>query len=121
MQLVTAYKNMFIGRMFPDTLLKILKGEHPLITVKDVRNGVIMLSNGTILKCVGDCYERLDKTVVPKNTNLFLKCRNTRKMFKLDDVDDTNCTTCHIRCLALEQSQSIKRRQRTKSKRSKIS
>ena len=116
MQLVTAYKNMFIGRMFPDTLLKILKGEHPLITVKDVRNGVIMLSNGTILKCVGDCYERLDKTVVPKNTNLFLKCRNTRKIFGLNRIYDICCTTCHIRCMELEQSQILRRKQKVKSK-----
>lgn len=117
-QLVEAYKSMFVGRMFPDTLLKILKGDHPFISVKDVRNGVIMFSDGTVLKCTGDYYERADRTAVPKSANLFLKCRNVRKIFGLDDLGNTNCTACHIRCLSLEQSGNLKRRQKVKSKRS---
>lgn len=119
LQLVQVYKNMFIGRMFPDTLLKILRNEHPFITVKDTRNGVILLSDGTVLKCTGDCYELTDKTVVvPKSANLFSKCRNTRKIFGLNRIYDICCTACHIRCMELEQSQILRRKQKVKSKRS---
>ena len=116
-QLIDAYKSMFIGKMFPETLLKILKGNNPMIYVKDIRNGVIMLSDGQVLKCTGDCYERTDNQAVPKSANLFLKCRNVRKTFELDHISDINCNVCHIHCLSLLTSHFLKRKRRQKVKR----
>lgn len=116
-QLVEAYKNNFVGRMFPEVLLKILHGEHPTVSVKDVRNGVIMFSDGRILKCTGDYYEPTGNILISKSANLFLKCRNVRRAFGLDDVGDTNCTLCHIRCISLEQSHEIVRKQGQRNKR----
>ena len=121
LQLVEAYRSTFVGKMFPERLLKILKGEHPLISVKDVRNGVIMFSDGQVLKCTGDYYERVDGAAVPKSANLFLKCRNVRKTFGIDSVSDISCSLCHIRCLQLEQSHELKRKVRQKGRRRKTS
>lgn len=116
-QLVDAYKSMLVGRMFPETLLKVLRGEHPLISVKCIRNGIMVFSNGQILKCVGDCYERTDKTKIPEpSANLFLKCRNTRKIFGLSDIGDTSCTACHVHCILLEQQHDFLKR-KSKGKR----
>ena len=115
-QLVEAYKSIFVGRMFPERLLKILRGEHPVVFVKDVRNGVIMLSDGQVLKCAGDYYETIGNTTVSNSANLFLKCRSVRKAFGLDNVSDTNCALCHIRCILLEQSHALKRKVGKKGK-----
>lgn len=116
-QLVEAYRSTFVGRMFPERLLKILRGEHPTVSVKDIRNGVIMFSDGQVLKCTGDYYEPAGNVTVPKGANLFLRCRHIRKAFGLEDVGDTNCVLCHIRCLSLEQSHDLKRRKGQKNKR----
>lgn len=116
-QLVEAYRSSFVGRMFPEKLLQILRGEHPTISVENVKNGVIMFSDGQVLKCTGDYYEPTGNVTIPKCSNLLYRCRQIRKIFGLDDVGDINCTSCHIRCISLERSHEIKRKRGQKSKR----
>lgn len=102
--------------MYPSKLLKILRGEHLTVQVKNIVNGVTILTDGSVLKCIGDYYEKPNKsTKVNNQKNFFLRCRNTRKEFNLDTViSDADCRQCHITCILKEKTRELKRKKRNK-------
>lgn len=112
MQLIDAYKSGFVGKMYPDRLLKILRGEHPTVYVKNIVNGVMIFSDDAVLKCVGDYYERPSKNSGKNKSqkNLYLRCRQIRKEYELNDVSDVDCRACHVSCILKEKSRELKRR-----------
>lgn len=112
MQLIDAYKSGFVGKMYPDRLLKILRGEHPTVHVKNIVNGVMIFSDDAVLKCVGDYYENPEKgkTVNKNQKNLYLRCRSIRKSYGLDDIGDVDCRACHISCILREKTRELKRK-----------
>lgn len=115
LQLIELYQSTFVGEMFPERLLEILKGYDPIIKVKDVKNGITMLTNGRILKCTGECYEKPNSIKNVKSNNIVIACRNVRRNLQLEDVDDFSCVACHIKCLEMLQDHSlIKRRNKRK-------
>lgn len=115
MRLVDAYKSNFVGKMYPDKLLKILRGEHFTVQVKNIVNGVTILTDGSVLKCIGDYYEKPNKSTKGNSNqkNFFLRCRNIRKDFNLDDIiSDADCRMCHITCILREKTRELKRKKR---------
>lgn len=116
LQLVELYQSTFTGEMFPEGLLEILKGYDPIIKVKDIKNGITILTNGRILKCTGECYERPNSIKNVKSNNIVIACRNTRRNLQLEDVDEFNCTACHIRCLEMLQDHDLIRKKNKRKK-----
>lgn len=116
LQLIELYQSTFVGEMFPERLLEILKGYDPIIKVKDVKNGIIILTNGHILKCTGEYYKRPNGIKDVKNNNIVIACRNTIRNLQLEDVCCFNCVACHVKCLELLQDHDLIRK---KSKRKK--
>ena len=114
MQLIEAYKSGFVGKMYPDRLLKILRGEHSTVHVKNIVNGVMIFSDGSVLKCVGDYYEKPNKSSTANRgqKNLYLRCRNIRKDYGLEEVSDTDCRHCHICCILKEKTRELKRKRK---------
>jgi len=110
--IVEAYQKLFAGQMYPSQLLSALNGEDPDVKVKGVSSGVILFSNSKTLKCVNSYYENLQGTQPQLATrNLLLSCRNIRECLGVDlSVSDVQCVECHKKCLALLQSQEIKRK-----------
>ena len=116
-----AYQKMFAGQMYPSVLLRILKGEDPIVTVKNVNNSVIMFSNGKILKCTNYYYQNLQETRPLMSNNLFLSCRNIRECLGINDiVGDLNCQQCHLQCIIRLQSHEIKRKLQKMKRRRKL-
>lgn len=111
MLLHEAYERCFVGSMLPDNLLKVLKGESS-VSVKSVKNGLILLSNGQVLKCVREYYKRPGTTAKPKKfINPVLSCRAVRRDLRLQEVvDDLQCRFCHISCINLEESHELEYR-----------
>lgn len=115
-ELIEAYQKRFAGQMFPETLLEILKDKNPLVKVKNVRSGVIIFTNNKVLKCAGEYYESLSNITPTRTSNLYLNCCHVRRTLGTEEVGYGNCKQCHAKCIMLERSQEIKRKQR-KSKR----
>ena len=112
MRLIDAYKSGFVGKMYPDRLLKILRNEHPTVYVKNIVNGIMIFSDDAVLKCVGDYYESptKGKGVNKNQKNFFLRCRQIRKEYGLDNVNDVDCRACHILCILKEKTRELKRK-----------
>ena len=111
MQLLELYKRGFVGQMFPSRLRKILRGEHPTVYVRSTVNGVIIFSDGKVLKCVDNYYTLPGSRLTKSNTSQYLKCNKIRKAFGLSDyVAANDCVRCHLACYQAENDGEIKRK-----------
>ena len=111
MLLHEAYEQCFVGSMLPDDLLKVLRDESS-VSVKSVKNGLILLSNGQVLKCVREYYKVPGTTTKAKKLiNPILSCRLTRRDLGIQgSVGDLQCRNCHVSCISLEESHNLEYR-----------
>lgn len=118
MELVEAYQKMFAGSLFPSTLLEILAGRHPFITVTSCTAGVMVLSNGQVITCAGDYYKKPNAPDTVKSSNPYITCRSVRRNFDIEEeVPSTACKECHATCIQMCQEKLLERKKRKKRRR----
>ncbi|MED1125196.1 hypothetical protein [Bacillus atrophaeus] len=110
MNLVTILNSRNIAGIQDDTLKSILEGSHPDISVKIGANGMVMLSDNTIIKCTGEYYTNPNSNVdLKKHKNSVAKCHYVIEGLGVDGVDVNQCTRCHLRCMEKRKGGALKR------------
>ncbi len=114
-ELVDLYKRAFVGSIYPDTLIKVLRGQYEGITVKSCIGSSIILSNGMVLNCIDEYYTSKDSDKVINTNNPYLKCSSIRNHYGISDqVGQVDCRNCHIKAILMEKAGQLERK---KSKR----
>ena len=110
MDLVTLYLSKQIGGLDENTLEQALLDTHASLRVKKSGQGMVMLSNNTILKCVNSYYKSPtapDKKV--KHSNAALQCHYAHETLGIVGVDVYQCSQCHLRCIAKRRRGELRR------------
>lgn len=93
-----------------ETLKTILEGNHPGIEVRMATNGMVMLSDNTIIKCVSEYYRNPNSTVdMKKYKNSPAKCHYVMEDLEIDGVRMNRCASCHLRCLEKRKNKELRR------------
>jgi len=118
-ELVDLYKNAFVGSIYPDTLIKVLKGEYEGIKVKNNIGNSIILSNGMVLNCINEYYTCENSKHVINTNNPYLKCNSIRNHYGISDqIGQVDCKNCHIKAILMEKAGQLERKkQKRKLKR----
>lgn len=110
MELVSRYFNKGIEGMSYESLKTIFSpnynpGYPHDVIIKFINNGVIVLSDHTIIKCVKNYYSDLDGNVCKKNS-----CYGVLSHFSNHKVIDVNnCTRCHLEMIHDLSEKRVKR------------
>ena len=119
-RLYDIYMAQFIGHVDNDRLNKILLNEDEDIHVKKCMNGMIVLDNNKIIRCIDQYYNRPKD--VPENSsfrtskNKLLRCENVRKNYGLDTIGSMDCIQCHRICLQRAAAGRISRQRKARVK-----
>lgn len=99
MNLVTLLSRKNIEGLSEGELVSILnKNSH--IKIKSARNGLIVLDNNKIIKCVREYYKDPKGKPLSKSGDPVSKCFYTQQEFGLsNDVSIGDCESCHLACL----------------------
>lgn len=110
MNLVTILNNRSIAGIQEGELKSILEGTHPSISVRMASNGMVMLSNNTVIKCVENYYRNPNSHVdMKKHNNMTAKCYYVIEDLGLDGVSVNHCAQCHLRCLNKKGNKELQR------------
>lgn len=98
MNLVTLFNQRQIVGISEGTLRLILEDRFPEIHVKKSGNGLIMLSNNKIIKCVQEYYTVPGKKKIQHSG--ISKCYKVQQEIGvLEEVSLNDCTRCHLACM----------------------
>ena len=110
-ELVDLYKNAFVGSIYPDTLIKILRDQYEGIKVKSCIGSSIILSNGMVLNCISEYYTCDGSKNVVATNNPYLKCNSIRNHYGISDqVGQVECKNCHIKAILMEKAGQLERK-----------
>ena len=110
MNLVTMLNSRNIAGIQEDTLKSILRGQHPAISVKMAQNGMVMLSDNTIIKCVHEYYQNPESTMdMKKYKNSPAKCHYVQENLGIEGVNNNRCAQCHLACMEMRDNKELRR------------
>ena len=106
------YLKRFIGNMEPEEFKQVLERTHPNITVRQLNNRTMFLSNKKIIKCINAYYnppEDKSDIFIPK-TNHYAACEKIKQIYGIKNSSGMECRWCHLSCISLEKNNYIKRK-----------
>lgn len=106
MQILEAFQTSFVGKMYPSKLKRILR-DLDSVYVKKAANGVLVLSDNTVIKCVNQYYMI---NVRSSSNSPLVTCRNIKHAIGLDGIDICGCRACHLACLEREERNELTRK-----------
>ena len=99
-------------------LWKILSYSHPGIRIRSNSNGVIVLSDRKIIKCVHHYYRNPDKE--PRKLFGSNQCHIIHNNLEIVGESPNDCRSCHLNCLnKLEAGQLVRNIKKSSAKRRK--
>lgn len=119
MNLVSLLNNRNIEGIQETILKEILEGTHPSVGIKYSGNGLVVLTNNKVIKCVKNYY------VNPNEHGKFggsselnaSQCFNIQKYMGLVQPDEplatilvNRCGVCHLACLRKKEEGKLKRK-----------
>jgi hypothetical protein len=105
MDLIFKYINRGIEGYTDDELKRILFSEH-VVTVKNVANSVMLLSNDRIIKCAAEYYAS-ETGVIVKRKKVTNECFFIQKTLGIKSVANYDCKTCHMECLRMKRENKL--------------
>lgn len=110
MDLITLMLSKKIAGLEESDFEKVLIGDHESIGVKKYGQGILMLTNNTIVKCVGNYYKSIDdEGKKAKKSSAGLQCYNTQELLGVIGVDVYRCDLCHLRCMQKLRRKELRR------------
>lgn len=110
MNLVEILNGRNIAGVQESTLKTILEGTHPSIDVRMASNGMVMLSDNTIIKCVQEYYQNPNSfTDIKKHRNSTASCHYVQDHLDIKGVDINQCRLCHLRCMEMKANGELRR------------
>ena len=115
MNLVQLLMPPMIQGMQKDALYQALGGSSD-VRASSGSNGLVVLTNGTILRCVKNYYQRRDG--VETKVKIANECHAVHKSFGIHGISANSCTRCHMRCMdLLDQNELAVKKEKSSTKR----
>lgn len=109
MNLVAMINGRNIAGYQESALKEILRGNHP-VSVRMAQNGMVMLSDNTIVKCVHEYYQNPDSTMdMKKYKNSPAKCHYVQENLGINGVPLNRCGACHLMCMQMREDKELRR------------
>lgn len=71
------------------------------VSVRTKRNGLIVLTDNRIVKCVSEYYQPVgEKPIKASGAN---PCHKIHKGFAINNVPANSCELCHLQCMAKQK------------------
>lgn len=99
MNLTDRYFRLGIEGIPATQLQRILMGTDS-VKVKLKSNGIIMLNNNRVIKCVSEYYGRSNQPKMKKMSN---QCFAAQQSLGLEGISSYDCARCHIRCIDMQE------------------
>lgn len=100
-------KTLSIAGINSRTLENILRNRDMSTRIRTSGNGIVIFSDNSILKCVLNYYERVEKSNKKKTSNF---CYDTISGLKIKGVDINRCVDCHLECMEMLRDGKLKRK-----------
>lgn len=111
MNLIDYINRRNIAGLQREELRTVLIGMHPSLQVKFASNGVIMLTDNTVIKCVSEYYQNPNSNEdLKKYNNSTSKCYYVQRELNIENVPMNMCEMCHLRCLNMYEDKKLKRK-----------
>lgn len=108
MDLITLMLSRRIGNLEERDWEKVLAGTHESLNIKKSGQGMLMLNNNVIIKCVIDYYRQpSDPNKKIKHSNAALKCHYVQENLNIVGLDAYQCELCHLRCLNRKKTHDL--------------
>ena len=102
------YKTFNDNQYYPVKIRQILDNQHSTIHIKTMKSGLIILTNGKLIKCVADYYQ-IPKEV--RSNNYAIRCNNIREFLGISQITTCyGCDRCHSICIAKEINHELIRK-----------
>lgn len=98
MNLVTYITGIKIAGHSKEDLELIIVNGHPNTHVVTKGDGVIILSDGSLVKCVANYYEG-NEPISKKSRSSVNRCHEVQKALDVPHRVGTDCLSCHLNCL----------------------
>lgn len=106
MNLVRRYLSRGIEGMNYQEFRSILRGDSALKVTKS-GNGLVMLTNKKMIRCVSHYYQHPQNKILVKASN---ECFYVQKALEVNGISTNNCASCHMRCMDLRDQKIINRK-----------
>lgn len=110
MDLITLMLNKRIAGLEESVFEQVLMGTHESLGVKKSGQGILMLTNNAIVKCVSYYYKNTDnQDKKAKKSSDGLQCYNTQEALGVTGIDIYQCSICHLRCMQKRKRKELHR------------
>ena len=87
-----------------DDLRDILTYSHSNLNIISQGTGLLIVSDGNLIKCVSNYYEGPDEIKKPRSSSN--QCHEVQKAFGVSRSVQTNCVACHLDCMNRVQAET---------------
>ena len=108
MNLVDLYNGGFIVGLREKELEDILLNRHSMLAIKTESNGMLLLTNNKVVKCIR-YYYKTKEAPLKKTNSAAIQCYNIQQHFDIKDIGVFSCISCHLRCIQKRRRKYIKR------------
>ena len=103
------FNGTFCGMPTADWQKVLTSDETAPTQIKVEGKGVMILDNGTLVKCIGEYYCQKDRSKLPVSASDSQRCYKTRRYFFSESETNSTetCRLCHLRCSRMHDKKSI--------------